>query len=190
MADALLYAGAAAAFGGMALLRYAWSRPKRSLRLNAIAWMLLASAMVVGAAMEGMWGVAIEFLVGMATAFAILIHAVWAAPASKVKPSNRRANMLPEPGQPLRLGRRVLTFLIVVALGMLAAVGYAMGARWLAELAGAGEADANVTALFVMPLAWTFVAFFMMMSGRRRQLTLVAIGLASAVPAVVQRAIA
>ncbi|TZG25054.1 hypothetical protein [Sphingomonas montanisoli] len=186
MADALLYVGAAAAIAGVALLRYAWSLPKRSRMFNAIAWGLWALAIALGWASAGMWGVSVETLIGMVTAIAIMAHAASTSPPSKAKASNRRVKMLPEAGEPLGLGRRILTFLIVIGLGMFAAAGFAVGARWIAALAGAGEADANVIGLFVMPLAWTFLAFFMMMAGRRRQMLLVGIGLASALPAAIQ----
>ena len=189
MADLLLLAGAVAAVAGVALLRHAWSLPKRSARINAIAWGLLALAVALGCAVAGMWGVAVEALVAMATAIVIMAHAAWTSPPSKAKASNRRVKMLPEAGEPLGLWRRVLTFLIVIGLGLFAACGFAVCARWIAALAGAGEADANVLGLFVMPLAWTFLAFFMLMSGRRRQLTLVEIGIASAVPAAIQGAV-
>lgn len=75
--------------------------------------------------------------------------------------------------QPWHLMRRINSFLLVVGAGLIVSIGLALAARWLLELIGCSEANANVSALFLMPIIWTIVAFTLLMqTGRRRQLTL------------------
>ncbi|GGC02352.1 hypothetical protein GCM10011494_21170 [Novosphingobium endophyticum] len=182
--DGVLLLGGLAAIGGVALLRFSWSRRKRSHRLNLAGWSLLALAVVAGAQAAGAWGVAIEALVAMALAFVLLAWAGWTSPPGVMKASNRRAGMLPEGGAPLRLRRRLTTFALVGLMAVFAAIGLALGLRMLALLGGAGEADANALALFTTPLAWSGLVFAMLMTGdRRRQLAMLAIGCLVAVPA-------
>ena len=183
--DLLHLAGSVTAVAGVAVLRLAWARPRRSLPLNAIGWILLAAAMVAGWVMAGAWGVSVITLWAMGAAFVLLAVAAWQSPPARRKASRRRAGMLPEAGEPLHLGRRVATFLIVVLAAMLASLAIAIAVRWLSLLTGASEANANVLALFVVPLAWTILAFLILMTGsRKRQLAIVAISLATVLPAL------
>ena len=121
----------------------------------------------------------------MGAAFAFLAVAAWQSPPARRRASSRRAGMLPEAGEPLRLGHRFATFLLVVLAGMLAAIALAIAARWISLLAGASEANANVLALFVVPLAWTILAFLMLMTdSRKRQGAILALSVAAALPAL------
>lgn len=186
-ADGLLLTSALAALGGVAFLRVSWSRPKRSVGLNSAGWGLLLMGVVAGWNAAGAWGVAIGALVAMAAAFVLLARAGWTSPPGAMKASNRRVGMLPESGAPLRLGRRLLTFVLVGILALFASIGLALAARLLALLSGAGEADANVLALFTTPVAWSILAFALLMTrDRRRQFAMLAIGALVAVPAFLQ----
>lgn len=94
--------------------------------------------------------------------------------------------MLPEAGEPLRLGGRVITFLLIVLGAMISSIALAITTRWLALLMGASEGNANVLALFAAPLGWTILAFLILMTnGRRRQLVILSIPIATAIPAFV-----
>lgn len=184
----LLEIGVIAALCGVAVLRWSWGRPKRSTLLNGSGWALLLAALIVGWADAGAWGASIISLWAMTAAFVALAWAIWCAPRARRAASNRRAGMLPESGEPARIGRRVGTFLVVTVLAMLASIALAVGVRWAMMLAGAGEANANVLALFVAPLGWTILAFLILMSGsRKRQFMLVALTAATALPAIFMR---
>lgn len=186
--SALLF-GAAAAASGVAVLRLSWSRPKRSPGMNFAGWILLLLAGAVAWNVAGAWGVSVEALVAMTMAFVFLALAAWTSPASSTKASNRRAGMLPEAGAPLHLGRRIVTFVIVTALALFASLGLALGIRLLVILGGAGEAGANVTAIFATPLTWAVLAYALLMtSDRRRQFAMLTIASLAAVPAFLQGA--
>ena len=185
--NGLLVLGAASAAGGVALLRLSWARRKRSHHLNLTGWSLLLLALVSGWNGAGAWGASVEALVAMMTAFLCLGWAGWTSPPGATKASNRRVGMLPEGGAPLRLGRRLITFVMVGVLAMLASLGLALGTRLLALLSGAGEADANVVAIFATPLAWALIAYALVMtSDRRRQFAILALSSLAAIPAFLQ----
>jgi hypothetical protein len=165
---ALLIAAGAAAVAGVAVLRLAWSRPKRSAWLNGGGWGLIALAAALAGAHSGAWGISVAALCGMGAALLALTHAAAGDGASAGgKVSNRRVGMLPEGREPLRIGRRFATFLIVAPVAMIVSAGIAVPVRALALLAGAGEADANVIGLFAMPLAWTVLAHVLLMKESR-----------------------
>src|SRR3546814_1274144 len=60
--------------------------------------------------------------------------------------------MLPVKGEPRRIGRRLLTFLVTVPLAMLTSLLAALAARSLAGLGGWAEADGNGLTLLLLPL--------------------------------------
>lgn len=185
--NGLLLLGWLAAIAGVAVLRFSWARRKRSHGLNLGGWTLLLFAAVSGWAAAGAWGVSVEALAALAAAFVFLGWAGWTSPPGAAKASNRRAGMLPEGGAPLALGRRLVTFLVVGVLALFASMGLALGVRLLALLGGVGEADANVLALLLTPLAWSVLAFILLMTGdRRRQFAMLALGSLAAVPAFLQ----
>lgn len=186
-ANGLLLLGGLAAGAGVVVLRFSWARRKRSHGLNLAGWTLLFLAVASGWNASGAWGVSVEALVAMIAAFILLGWSGWASPPGAAKASNRRAGMLPEGGAPLRLGRRLVTFLLVGVVALFASIGLALGTRLLALLGGAGEANANVLALFVTPLAWCIFAFaLLMMADRRRQFAMLMVGSLAAIPAFLQ----
>lgn len=172
------------AIGAIAVLRLAWSRPRRSLRLNGIGWGLMLLAAVVGWSAAGAWGTTVAALAGMGGAMLLLGHSAMTSNGRQVRASNRRAGMLPERGEPVRLGRRITTFLIVTFLALAASVGIALGAYSVAQSMGAGEADAIALGFFTTPLAWSLLAFYLLMEARRtRQIAVLALAAMAGLPA-------
>jgi hypothetical protein len=178
----LIVAGAIAATVAVAVLRASWARPKRSVSLNALGWGLIALAAVFGWQGAGAWGASIVALVGMGAATVALAVAAASAPPGKTRASNRRVRMLPEQGEPKQIGRRLVTFLIVVPLALLVSLGLAVVVCALADLAGASEADSVTLAFFATPLVWAILTHVMLIQQRRRSQWLVL--LASALPVV------
>ncbi|WP_066560154.1 hypothetical protein [Croceicoccus bisphenolivorans] len=169
MADWLLWTAAASAIAGVGVLRWAWARPQRSRALNATGWGMLALAAAMAGAAAGAWGLAVAALAGMVAAHALLAIAAWRSPQSSGRASNRRAGMLPQNGETLRLGGRLITFVLSVPAGALAALCITVALRAVAQMAGVGEADANVLALFAMPVAWAVLAIIIVMAANRRK---------------------
>lgn len=167
-ASSLILAGALAAAAAVAVLRWAWAQRQRSATLNTAGWELMALAAVLGWAGAGAWGTSVVALVGMGAAFAVLTWAALMAPTGKVAASNRRVNMLPEAGEPRRIGRRVATFLIAVPLALLVSIGLAVVVRAMADLAGASEADSIALAFFSAPLIWSVLMYVLLIQQRRR----------------------
>lgn len=177
----LLWVACALAVAGVALLRFAWSLPHRSAAWNGAGWAALAGAVLCGWWSAGAWGASVVALVAMAAAFVALSVAGWRSPPGRATGSNRRAGMLPEPGEPRRIGRRLVTFLVVIPGGLLASLAVALAVRGLVIASGWNEADANVSGLFAVPLVWAIVSTLLLMQARRRQaLTLLVCGLAGA----------
>jgi hypothetical protein len=164
----LVWIGAAAIVAAVLQLRRAWSLPRRSAIQNGIAWALMVAGAALALAGDGAWGLAVASLAGMAAASLVLAHAGWTAPASKARASDRKAHMLPEKGEPHRIGRRLLTFAITVPFAFAAALLAALGARALTGLAGWSDADGNAMALLLLPLLWGILAFWLLMLPRRR----------------------
>jgi uncharacterized iron-regulated membrane protein len=156
--DILLWLGSIAGAGSIGLLRHVWGRAQRSLALSGAAWGLLVVGLVLGAWAAGAWGIAIVSIVATLAAFVLLALAGLAARPARVTASNRRANMLPERGEPLRIGGRLLTFLLTVPLAFAVSVLIGLAARFLADRAGMHEANSNVLMLILMPLVWTLLA--------------------------------
>jgi hypothetical protein len=176
MADPILVVAGAATAVGSAVLRYAWSLPRRSRLANGLGWGLFTFGALLGGITAGAWGIAVVSLFGMGAALVLLTQAAITTRASKDgKASNRHAGALPEAGEPRRIGRRIATFLIVMLVAMIVSIGLAVAVRGLLAWGGAGEANANVASLFVMPLAWTLLAFALLMEeSRKRQWRLLA----------------
>lgn len=173
MGDPLLWLAIFAAIAAVGVLRLAWAQPRRSVPLNGVGWGFIVLAALAGGIAEGAWGVAVAALCGMGAAFAALgMTAIMSLPGG-TRASNRRANMLPERNEKLHLSRRLSTFVLVAVLALAAALCLAVAARTLAYLAGAGEADANVAGLFVMPLAWAILSYRVLMERRRARQVLI-----------------
>lgn len=166
--EAMLWLAAALGVGGVGALRSAWSRPQRSAPINGLGWAALAASAMVGWHHSGAWGVSIAALAAMAAAFVALAVAAARAPAGRAASPNRRAGMLPQPGEPRHIGRRVATFLLVVPGGFLASIALCLSVRALGMLLGWGEANANVAALFTVPIAWAVIVTLLLMQASRR----------------------
>lgn len=167
-ASPLVWAGAATAILGVLLLRRAWGLPRRSAALNGAAWALLLLGAALGIAGNGAWGAAMVSLFGMGTAALLLAGAAATSRPGKTRASDRKAHMLPAQGEPRRIGRRLLTFLVTVPLAMLVSLLVALAARALAALGGWAEADSNALTLLLLPLLWGILAFALLMMPRRR----------------------
>lgn len=166
--DSLLSAAALCAIFGPVALRFAWSMPNRSVLWNAVGWGLLALASIAAWLSAGAWGVAVTALWAMGAAILLLAHGATTTPAvSNSKASNRRANMLPQNGEPLFLRRRFATFFVVILAAMIVSIGWGIATRAAALLLGASEADANVLGLFAMPLLWVWLSYALLMEHRR-----------------------
>lgn len=175
-ASPLTWIGIAAIVVAVLHLRRAWGLPSRSAVQNAIGWALMLGGMVLALAGDGAWGLAVASLGGMTTAALLIAHAGWMSPRSKARASDRRAHMLPESGEPRRIGHRLLTFLLAVPLGFAASLLGALGARALAGMAGWNDADGNAMALLLLPVFWGILAFWLLMrQSRREQLVWLAI---------------
>lgn len=172
----MLWTGVVSALLGIALLRHAWSLSRRSPAWNGAGWTALGGAAGLAAAAEGAWGVSVAALASMAAALVTLAVAGILSPKGRTKASNRRAGMLPEAGEPRRIGRRVVTFLLTVVGGLVVSVGLGLAARWLGDLLGWSEANANVAALYTVPVVWALLVFVLLMQEKRRSqvLTLLA----------------
>lgn len=184
--NALLAVGAAAGLSGIGTLRLSWGTAQRSVLLNAVGWALLGGALIAGWIAAGAWGATVVSLWAMGAALALLAAAAWGDPSARGKASNRRAGMVPEPGEPRQVLRRMTTFCIVTIGGIAAAIALGVMMRWVALLGGADEADANVLAFFAVPLAWATLAFALLMTAcRKRQLAIIAISVVAAIPALI-----
>ena len=167
-AAAMTWLGAVLAVAGLALLRFAWSRPRRSRGLNCLGWGALGAAALLAWQGDGAWGVALAAMFAMAAALVLLAAAGARSPPGRAKTSDRKAGMLPEAGEPRRIGGRILTFLIVVIGGLFASIALAIALRGLGGLLGWNEANANALAFFAIPLAWAALASILLMQARRR----------------------
>jgi hypothetical protein len=178
----LIWAGSIAAVAAVGLLRLGWGRRTRSRTINGAAWALLLAGVVVAGMGGGAWGVALAALCAMLLAFAVLAVAGIRSPERRAKASNRRVGMLPEKGEPRRIGRRLVTFLLTIVAGFAVSIGLGLAMRGLGGVLGWSEANANVLALYTVPVAWSVLAFALLMQQTRRSQVLTL--LACAVPVV------
>lgn len=111
---------------------------------------------------------AVTSLSPMASACLLLAIAGLGSAPSKLKASNRRAGILPERGEPLRIGTRLLTFALVGLLAASFGVGIAVALGALLASAGMSEANAYALALQLMPVIWAVIAFAVLMQPSRR----------------------
>lgn len=172
-----LLAAALTGIAGVAVLRLAWARTRRSTGLNLGGWLLLAVGTVLGWTAAGAWGTAVAALAPMLAAMIVLAVAALGSQPGKQVASNRRAGLLPLRGEPLGLAGRSLTFALVVFVATVLAIGASVAMGGLALLIGAHKANAYATALFAMPIVWSAFAFALLMQqNRRAQWKLLAIG--------------
>lgn len=157
---------APAGVAGVALLHEAWSRKQRSRTMNLAAWSLILGAAICSAAFAGAWGIAVAALFPMAAAFVLLTIAAIRSKPTKMRAARSRENA--RHVEPMRLAARALTFALVAIIAAAIGLGIAIAAGGLVLLGGAGKSDAYATALFTMPLAWSVLAFVLLMQPHRR----------------------
>ena len=167
----LVWIAAALGLAGVAVLRLAWDQANRLPGLNCLGWLLLAAGAIAGGVAAGAWGVAVASLFPMGLALVLLAVAAARSPAGKAKASNRRVNMLPEAGEPKRIGRRIGTFLIVVVAGLASSIALAVAIRAAGSAIGWSEADAIATAFLTVPIIWGILAFVLLMQQSRKAKT-------------------
>lgn len=181
--DAAMLAGAGAALAGIAALRLSWSRPRRSARLNALAWLMLGGAGVLGWTAAGAWGLAVIMLVATGAACLLLAHAAFERPrmVRRASAAMRTAAGTAPRGGWGRWGRGLLTFALTGPLALAVSVAVALALRLVALRWPVAEADGNVMVLGLVPLVWPLLTFAMLMAERRRtQLAMLAVPLAAA----------
>ena len=172
--DALIWIGAALAIAGVALLRFSWGRPVRSVQLNIAGWGALVASLIAADLSAGEWGIAVIVLVATFAAFVALAFAsvkpARRARAKTVRTSHRGSGEVP-PGKRGEVppGKRSgwLTFAIAGPLALAASVLLALAVRALILAAGGAEADGNVAVLATVPLAWPILSFALLMMSRR-----------------------
>jgi hypothetical protein len=76
--------------------------------------------------------------------------------------------MLPEAGEPKRIGRRLGTFLIVVVAGLAASIALGIAIRAAGSAIGWSEANAIAAAFFAVPIVWGILAAVLLMQASRR----------------------
>ncbi|WP_219237623.1 hypothetical protein [Stakelama flava] len=113
----------------------------------------------------GAWGISMASLAATAVAFVLLAQAAIVTPARRASPPVRRANIMPAKGTGWRLPRRFATFLLSVPCAAGAAVLIALVVRQWSQ--AAGEANANVLALYAMPIGWAVLMTVMLMQARQ-----------------------
>jgi len=148
---------------GIGALRLGWRR-RSSWAFAPTGWAMAALGLLLLAFQNGAWGLAVGGLVGSATALLLLAHAGLRdrpAPAGPVR-SSRTTLRLHEDGH-LQLGRRVLTFLLVVPGAMAASMAAGLAAQALTRAAGWTEPDSTALGLFAFPTAWALLATVMML---------------------------
>jgi hypothetical protein len=131
-------------------------------------WLLMLGGAVCGWAAAGAWGTAAAALFPMAGALLLLAIAALTSEPTKLRASNRRAGLLPERGEPIRIAGRLLTFVLVGVLAAALGSGIAVALGALLLLMGMSEANAYALALQLMPLIWAALAFAVMMQPSRR----------------------
>jgi hypothetical protein len=164
----LLWIAAAMGAAGVGVLRLAWSLPRRSAPWNAAGWGLLLASTLSAAVAEGAWGVSVAAMVTMAAALVALAAAGLGSPRGRAAASNRRVGLLPESGEPRRIGQRVGTFALVILAGLAVSIGLATAVRGLGGLLGWHEANSNALALFAVPVLWGVLCTVLLMQTRRR----------------------
>ncbi|MBB4860495.1 hypothetical protein HNO88_003839 [Novosphingobium chloroacetimidivorans] len=166
--DTLLLSAAAAGLAGIGVLRLGWARKVRSHGLNITGWALLLGCAVLGWAAAGAWGMAVASLWPMGAALALLANAAMRSRPGKTHASNRRVGLMPERGEPLRLGARTLTFIVVTPIAAALGIGIAVALAGLTLVAGSSEANAYSLSLMLMPLIWAVLAYLLLMQPSRR----------------------
>jgi len=168
--DALMWAAAAFAVAGVAVLRVSWGKPKRSTPLNIAGWAALAAALVVADRAAGEWGITVAILVATGAAF-IALAIAGAKPVRKARAKTARTSHQGTDEMKSRSRSGLLTFAITGPLALAVSMLVALAVRALIVGAGGAEADGNVSVLATVPIVWPVLAFaLLMMSARKAQL--------------------
>ena len=120
----------------VALVRLGWGGRRG---VAGAGWALGIAALLMLAARDGAWGLAIGTVTGIAAALAFVLHAGWTSPA-KTRRAPREAPAILLPRRWHDLGRRVLVFVLVVPIAFCAAQWLAFAVQAVARRAGAGDA--------------------------------------------------
>ena len=168
--DALMWAAAAFAVAGVAVLRVSWGKPKRSTPLNIAGWAALVVALVVADSAAGEWGITVAILIATGAAFVALAIA-GAKPVRKARARTVRTSHQGTDEMKSRPRSGLLTFAITGPLALAVSMLVALAVRSLIVGAGGAEADGNVAVLATVPIVWPVLAFaLLMMAGRKAQL--------------------
>ena len=139
---------------------------RESLRARLLVWHTVTTALVVA-----VFGAAVCYLAWRDRLTdidaALAARAAMLAPAGKARALDRRVHMLPDAGEPRRIGGRLLTFAIIVPLALAVSLAVSLGLRALADGVGWAEADSNALTLLLLPLIWSLLAFALLMVPRR-----------------------
>ncbi|RZM09971.1 MAG: hypothetical protein EOP68_07585 [Sphingomonas sp.] len=147
---ALALVGIAAA---MLLVRIGWEGSRGAAPLG---WALAIAALVVLAAGNGAWGLAIGTTTGIVAGLALVLHAGWCSPVRTVRPA-REAPAIHVPHHARDILRRIAVFALVVPVAFAAAQGLAFGVQAVARGAGWNDTNTTVLALFLQPVLWTAI---------------------------------
>ncbi|GAA0676572.1 Ca2+/Na+ antiporter [Sphingomonas insulae] len=143
---------------GVGLIRWGWSGRRGA---AGAGWLLAAAALVMLAARNGAWGIAVGAVVGIAAALVLVLYAGWTSPA-KVSRAGREAPSITLPRRWHDLRRRVVVFMLVVPIAFCAAQWLAFGAQAIARRAGANDADTMVLTLMLQPILWALLIAWQM----------------------------
>ncbi|WP_184075032.1 hypothetical protein [Sphingomonas prati] len=161
-----LWVACALGAGAVGVLRGARSLERRASGWNSLGWGLIVASVLSGWAAAGAWGVSVAALVTMGAAFVALTVAAIRCPRGRAVAAGRRVAV--QAREPRAIGRRVTTFVMVMPGGFAAAILLALGLRWLGLAVGWGEANANVAALYAVPVGWAVLITILLMQVRRR----------------------
>lgn len=158
--------GIAIIVAGIALLRLAWARSWDSARTWTGCIALLAGLILLAAA-DGAWGIAVGFIAAMVTAFLILARAAATSRPAKERPIREAApTILLRPEGAKGLARRFAVFLITVPGAGVAAGLVALALQALTRAAGWLEADSTTLGLLALPVAWAALAVLLLLQTR------------------------
>lgn len=145
----------------VALLRAGWGGDRR---LAGAGWAVVAGALVWLGGLAGAWGVATGFVLAMAAALAIVLHAAAISPVGAKRRAGEPAIALS--GADAAVGRRLLVFLLVVPASFLATQWFAFALN--VAMKGGGPLDANsvAAAFFIQPLVWSVLMAWQMTQER------------------------
>lgn len=142
-----------AVVAAMLLVRVGWAGRRGA---AALGWALAGAALVLLAATDGAWGVAVATTTGMAVALLLVLHAGATSPPRTIRPP-RQAPAVTPPHHARDIARRVAVFALVVPVAFVAAQGLAFGLQAVARRAGWQDANTTVLALFLQPILWAAI---------------------------------